>query len=79
MADSRKKTIVEVSSGKVVSFGIGYFLNYLILTAFGIEGNMELYASISAVMVLISTFRSYLWRRMFNRLNIFDENGLSCK
>jgi len=76
MTDSRKKTILEVCSGKLVSFTIGFFLNYLILTAYGIEGNIEIYSTISGVMVLIATFRSYLWRRMFNRIHVFEENGV---
>jgi len=75
MTDSRKKSLVEIGSGKCVSFTIGFFMNYVILTAYGIEGNIEIYSTISAVMVLIATFRSYLWRRMFNRLTIFEENG----
>ncbi len=75
MTDSRRKSLVEIGTGKCVSFAIGYFLNWGILSAYGIQGNVELYSTISGVAVLIATFRSYLWRRMFNRLSIFEENG----
>jgi len=76
MTDSRKKTILEVCSGKLVSFVIGFYLNYLLFQAFGIQGNIEIYSTISGVMVLIATFRSYFWRRLWNRVNVFEENGV---
>jgi len=75
LTDSRRKSLFEVLTGKAVSFTIGYFVNWALLSYFGIEGEPTIYASISAVAVGIATFRSYLWRRMFNRLHIFEENG----
>jgi len=77
--DSKKKTLFEVLTGKALSFFIGYIVNWAILSYYGIEGNVEIYATISGVAVVIATFRSYLWRRMFNRLHIFEENGTSWK
>jgi len=68
LTDSRKKSIVEIVSGKIVSFVIGIFINGIILTSFGMDGGIVLWSSLSAVFVLIATVRSYLWRRMFNRL-----------
>jgi len=68
MTDSKKKSIVEIVSGKIVSFLIGILINGLILTSFGMDGGIVLWSSLSAVFVVIASIRSYLWRRMFNRL-----------
>ena len=68
MTDSKKKSIVEIVSGKFVSFIIGIFVNGLILTSFGLDGGIALWSSLSAVFVLIAAVRSFLWRRLFNYL-----------
>lgn len=67
--DSRKKTILEILSGKVVSMVIGYFVNMLILPLFGI-GNDEhgIFITMSIIFVSIAAVRSYVWRRLFNHL-----------
>ena len=77
MTDSRKKSLVEVLTGKSVSFTIGLVANYLILSAFGIQSNLELVGTISGVMVLIACVRSYLWKRLFNRLHILENKVIT--
>jgi len=68
MTDSKKKSVVEIVSGKIVSFVIGILINGIILTSFGFDGGIALWSSLSAVFVLIAAIRSFLWRRLFNRL-----------
>lgn len=68
MTDSKKKSIVEIVTGKFVSFIIGIFINGIILTSFGLDGGIVLWSSLSAVFVLIAAVRSFLWRRLFNYL-----------
>ena len=69
MSDSKKKSCVEVFSGKIVSFIIGYFINMLVLPLFGIAQNEHaIFLTISAIFVGIATIRSYIWRRLFNYL-----------
>lgn len=71
MKDSKKKTIVEVLSGKIIRFVIGYFVNMLVLPMVGVPSDShETFITISLLFVCIAAFRSYIWRRMFNRLNI---------
>jgi len=79
LTDSRKKSLVEVLSGKSISFVIGIIANYLILSAFGIESNLELVGTISFVMVSIACVRSYIWRRAFNRIKIFEDKTIILK
>ena len=68
MTDSKKKSVVEIVSGKIVSFVIGIFINGIILTSFGMDGGIVLWSSLSAVFVFIAAIRSFLWRRLFNYL-----------
>ena len=68
MPDSRKKSIFEVITGKIVSFFLGIAINGLILTSFGIDGDIFLWSSLSAIFVTVAAFRSFLWRRLFNHL-----------
>ena len=68
MSDSKKKSLFEVVSGKLVSFVIGVGINGVILTGFGIDGDLILWSSLSAIFVTISAVRSFLWRRLFNWL-----------
>jgi len=69
MTDSRKKSIVEIGTGKMVSFTVGYFINLLILPLFGIpQDSHGVFVTVSGIFVGIATVRSYLWRRLFNRL-----------
>ncbi len=77
MADFRRKSLLEVLSGKSISFVIGIAANFLILSAFGIQSNLELVGTISGVMVLIACVRSYLWRRLFNRLHILENKVIT--
>ena len=76
MTDSRKKSLVEVLSGKSISFVIGLVANFLILSAFGIESNLELVGTISGVMVLIACVRSYYWRRLWDRMDILKDKPI---
>ena len=72
MKDSKRKTIIEVLSGKVVSFIVGYFVNMLVLPMVGVPyDSHETFLTISFLFVSIAAFRSYVWRRLFNRLDIF--------
>lgn len=68
MSDSKKKTMVEVISGKIISFVIGIFINGLVFSIFQIDGDIILWSSLSAIFVLIAFVRSFLWRRLFNWL-----------
>ena len=68
MPDSRKKSIFEVVTGKIVSFFIGIAINGLILSSFGLDGGILLWSSLSAIFVTIASIRSFFWRRLFNRL-----------
>ena len=68
MTDSNKKSLFEVATGKLVSFVIGVGINGVILTSFGIDGDLILWSSLSAIFVTISAVRSFLWRRLFNWL-----------
>jgi len=73
--DTRSKTIVEILSGKVVSVIIGFFANALILPLFGISVDAyETFLTMSVIFVSIAAVRSYLWRRLFNRMK-YNETG----
>ena len=75
--DTRSKTIVEILSGKVVSVIIGFFANALILPLFGISVDAyETFLTMSVIFVSIAAVRSYLWRRLFNRMK-YNETGYS--
>ncbi len=67
MCDSRKKTLIEIITGKVVSLIIGYFVNILVLPLIGVPDDAHgIFISLSALFVGIASIRSYLWRRLFN-------------
>ena len=67
MTDSKKKSLVEILSGKIVSFVIGYFANMVVLPLFGLPYDAHgAFLSLSALFVTIAAARSFLWRRLFN-------------
>ena len=69
MTDSKKKSLVEIASGKLISLTIGYFANMLVLPLFGIPNDAYgVFLSMSALFVTIAGVRSFLWRRLFNHL-----------
>lgn len=69
MTDSKKKTLVEVVSGKCISLVIGYFANMLVLPLIGVAQNEHgIFLSMSALFVGIAAVRSFVWRRLFNYL-----------
>jgi len=75
--DTRRKTVVEIVTGKIVSVIIGYFANMLILPYFGISVDAhETFLFMSITFVSIAAVRSYFWRRLFNRMK-YDQTGYS--
>ena len=69
MTDSKKKSLVEVASGKFVSLIIGYFVNMIVLPLLGVAQNeYGVFLSMSALFVGIASIRSFMWRRLFSYL-----------
>lgn len=62
-------SIVEAKANIAVGFGIAYFMNLLILPAFGLEGlNAVNNLGITIAFTVVSVVRQLVVRRFFNGL-----------
>jgi len=68
MTDSKKKSLFEVASGKVVSFTVGVCVNAVLFTWLEIDGGILLWSSLSGIFVTVGAVRAFFWRRLFNHL-----------
>lgn len=70
MGQSRFMSAVEVCSSIAFGFSISYVANIVILPAFGYAVTLSDAALIGAIFTVISIVRSYVFRRLFNWIDV---------
>lgn len=71
MNQSRLDSVTESCINILVGFGVAYLANMAVLTSFGYHISHTENFHITCVMTVISFIRSYLLRRLFNKLRLF--------
>jgi uncharacterized YccA/Bax inhibitor family protein len=70
MAQTRGQSAVETVVGTAVGLLVSVAANMLVLPVFGFSPNLEEAGQIGVVFTLVSIARSYMMRRLFNRLEV---------
>jgi len=65
---SRKHSAFEAGANVAFGIGVNFTANLVILPAFGLLVSLGKAAGISAAFTVVSLARSYVLRRLFNRL-----------
>ena len=75
MGQTRRQSMIETA----INIGSGYLLAMLtqavLYPMYGIETSVGQDAGIAAVFTVVSIIRSYIWRRIFNRVHIVRKAG----
>lgn len=68
MAQSRLFSAFEAVANVACGLGIAFLANLIVLPLFGLPVSFGQAAGISAVFTVISLLRSYVLRRLFNKI-----------
>lgn len=68
MSQSKVGSFIESWTNVFIGFGINFFANLLILPAFGLPLSAGTAFQIGLVFTAISVLRSYVLRRVFNKI-----------
>lgn len=68
MSQTRLQSALEAVANVAFGLGVSFVANLLLLPAFGLVVSVRQAAGISAAFTVISLARSYVLRRLFNRL-----------
>ena len=71
----KSHSFAEALFNTVFGFGISMVDNLIVLPMFGIKISLSNAFNIGAIFTLISIVRSYVLRRVFNRIIIWSGNG----
>lgn len=67
-AQSRTMSLVEAVANVVVGYLVAVAANIVVLPAFGLHASVGAFAAIGGIFTAISLARSYVLRRLFERL-----------
>lgn len=70
MRQSRKASLIESVTHRLVGFIIMMFANWLVLPWFGFEVSFQQSALLTAIFVGIATIHGYILRRLFENLRV---------
>ena len=63
---SKRSSMVEAVANTVSGFVISVLLNWVLMPLYGLEIRFDQALSYTAIFMMVTTLRSYLWRRYFN-------------
>lgn len=70
MSQSKKGSAIETASSTAFGFIVAMIVQPIILGAFGMSINFHQDVALTVIFTLISVVRSYVFRRVFNRLHM---------
>lgn len=73
MAQPRWMSLSEAVTGTVVGYGIALTAQVYIFPAYNVMISLQDSAQIALIFLLISLVRSYIWRRLWDRLQSWIE------
>lgn len=68
MPQSKTASFIEALANTVSGFALGVVLNYYLLPVYGLRVSAMDSMSLTLIFTIATTLRSYVWRRLFNRL-----------
>ena len=69
MKQSRAMSLVEAVTNVIVGYGVAVVTQILIFPIFGLHTTLAQNLKMGAVFTVVSIARSYVLRRMFNRIS----------
>ena len=69
-AQSRAMSLVEALANVVVGYGLAIAIQLLVFPVFGLRVTLPDSAAIAAIFTAVSVVRSYLLRRLFERVRM---------
>ena len=74
MSQSRKVSLLEAATNVAVGYGLAIVTQMIVFPWFGIEAGLEDHLAIGLAFLIVSLVRSYVLRRLFDRIAV---GGLS--
>ena len=74
MSQSRKVSLLEAATNVAVGYGLAIVTQMIVFPWFGIEAALEDHLALGLAFVAVSLVRSYMLRRLFDRIAV---GGLS--
>lgn len=68
MSQSRRASLVEAVTNVAVGYGVAMATQAVVLPLFGLHASVAEHAAIAGIFTVVSIVRSYVLRRVFNRL-----------
>lgn len=68
MSQSRKHSFIEVLASTAVGYAVALISQIIIFPLYGLETHFVEDAQIAGIFTIISIIRSYIFRRIFNRI-----------
>lgn len=68
MQQSKRYSLLEALANTISGFIISMVLNYYLLPVYGLKISLAGSFTFTFVFTIVTTLRSYVWRRLFNRL-----------
>ena len=75
---TRFDSVLEIITGYVVAFAIAMITTAVVLPKFGFNVSAKQNFGITLIFTIISIIRSYIWRRIFNRITIWRHANAPC-
>ncbi len=75
MKQSRTMSLVEAVANVVVGYGVAVVTQILIFPVFGLHTTLAQNLKMGAVFTMVSIARSYVLRRLFERINVANRSG----
>lgn len=72
MSQTKRQSMIESVTQNVVGYLVGLGTQYVVFPLFGMEANLTENLIIGAIFAIVSTARSYIVRRMFNKQHLPD-------
>lgn len=75
MKQSRLMSLVEAVANVIVGYGVAVVTQSLIFPVFGLQTTLAQNLKMGAVFTVVSIARSYVLRRLFERIRVANRSG----
>ncbi|WP_300585285.1 hypothetical protein [Marivita sp.] len=75
MKQSRLMSLIEAITNVIVGYGLAVITQIIVFPWFGIEATLGEHLAIGMAFVCVSLARSYLLRRLFERIRVANRSG----
>ena len=70
---SKKESLLESITNNIVGYSVNFFMNLLILPIFGFNPSLSQNAKIGLLFTGVSLVRSYVLRRIYNKIGMRED------